>query len=169
MVPGEESLFRFYQALGYEVGFSNREQVISRGVSSDALLPVTPCSLEEYQRIRSRFLQGRRWIRYPKKNAAWQECLCQSSGGGLYRVGDGIAAVDCWSGSVMVKELLAREPEPAAQALLRTLGQERALVRTSVPLEAEEGKPFGVIKWLEPQAQARWAGHRDGYLAFAFD
>lgn len=169
MVPGERSLFDFYEGLGYETGFSTWEQTIPRENSAEQLPSVVPCSLEDYQRLRADRLRGGRWIRYPDKTAAWQESLCRGSGGGLYRVGGGIAAVECWGGAVAVKELLSDCPEQSAQALLLALGAERALVRTPVPLGKGPGKPFGVVKWLDPEAEEIWSGHRDGYLAFAFD
>ena len=97
MVPGEESLFSFYRTLGYQTCFSTWEQVISRE-NQTALPQVAPCTLEEYRQLRARRLQGRWWVRYPGRSGTWQEALCWDSGGGLYRVGDGVAAVERWGG-----------------------------------------------------------------------
>ena len=171
MVPGERSLFDFYGTLGYQTCFSTWEQIISRENPAAAPPQVTSCTLKDYQRLRAKWLQGSWWMRYPEESAAWQAQLCRESGGGLYRIGDGIAAAECWGGAVTVKELLSDCPVQAAQALLSVLGAEQALVRGPVPARAVEGqrKPFGVVKWLDPAARAWWQGEADGYLAFAFD
>ena len=166
MVPGEESLFSFYRTLGYQTCFSTWEQVISRE-NQTALPQVAPCTLEEYRQLRARRLQGRWWVRYPGRSGTWQEALCWDSGGGLYRVGDGVAAVERWGGEIAVKELLSRCPEQSAQALLAALGGERALVRAPGP--GAERKPFGVVKWLDPAARTWWQGGDGGCLAFAYD
>lgn len=168
MVPGEASLFQFYRTLGYEVGCSVREQIISRETMENSLPSVTCCVLERYQYLRGQWLQGKNWIRYPDKAAAWQKILCRDSGGGLYQVGSGLAAVECWGGGVVMKEVLAEQPEQAVQALLQTLGRDRATVRMPVSVP-HTGTPFGVVKWLDAQAKACWGGMTDGYLAFAFD
>lgn len=168
MVPGEPSLFDFYGTLGYQTCFSTREQVISRENPAEPLPQVTPCGLEQYQQLRTERLQGRWWMRYPERSARWQAQLCRDSGGGLYRVGDGIAAVERWGGAVTVKELLSDAPSQAVQALLVHLDAEEALVRGPVS-EQQPGKAFGVVKWLDAQARAWWQGGRAGYLAFAFD
>lgn len=171
MVPGERSLFEFYGTLGYQTGFSTWERVISRENPAEQLPQVTPCALEKYQQLRAQWLRDRWWIRYPERSGAWQARLCQNSGGGLYRIGNGIAAVECWDGAVAVKELLSDGPEQATQALLAHLGAKQALVRGPVPAKRAAGqrKPFGVVKWLDPAAQAWWQGEENGYLAFAFD
>ena len=167
MVPGERSLFDFYGTLGYETFCSLRERVITRDESPEGL-PVTPCSPEEYQTLRAEQLAGRWWMDYPRESLDWQARLCADSGGGLYRVGDGIAAVERWGGDIVIKELLSRAPDRAARSLLAALGGTHALVREPVPA-GEEGKPFGVIKWLDPAARNWWRGGEEGYLAFAFD
>lgn len=171
MVPGERSLFDFYETLGYQTGFSTWERVISRENPAEKLPQVTPCTLKDYQQLRARWLQGRWWTRYPERSGAWQTQLCRNSGGGLFQVGDGIAAVECWDGSVAIKELLSHCPEQVVQALLTALDKGQALVRGPIPAEMAGGqrKPFGVVKWLDPAARDWWQGGQDGYLAFAFD
>lgn len=168
MVPGAPALYDFYKTLGYRSGFSIREQVISRE-KGKAPLWVTTCTLEEYRQRRTQCLQGRWWVRYPGQSGTWQAQLCRDSGGGLYRVGDGLAAVERWNGAIVVKELLSRCPQQAVQSLLAQLDGSRALVRTPVDPREERKKPFGVIKWLDRPAEAWWQGGDSGYLAFAFD
>lgn len=168
MVPGEPSLFRFYETLGYETGCFTWEQVISRETTGLSGQPAERCTLEPYQRLREQLLAGVSHVRYPGDSLAWQEMLCNASGGGLYRIGDGVAAVERWGGSVVVKELLARDVPAAAQSLLQALGANSALLRTCPP-EDGQGKPFGVVRWLDEVARARWNRGGGRYLALAFD
>lgn len=166
MVPGERSLFEFYATLGYQTFCATFERHIVR--ENVPTLPVADCSPVDYQARRRELLRGRWRVEYPEVSANWQARLCADSGGGFFRVGDGIAAVERWGGSFVVKELLSDQPERAAQSLLAALDGARALVRTPVPT-GEPGRPFGVMKWLDPAAQDWWQGGETGYLAFAFD
>ena len=165
MVPGEESLFSFYRTLGYQTCFSTWEQVISRKTRRR-------CPKSPRVRWRSTASYG------PGGFRAAGGCVTRAgagpgrrrsagdSGGGLYRVGDGVAAVERWGGEIAVKELLSRCPEQSAQALLAALVRERALVRTG---PGSGAKPFGVVKWLDPAARTWWQGGDGGCLAFAYD
>ena len=166
MVPGEKSLFEFYAALGYETICSVTEAPVLRGAGP--FLPVKPCALAEYLRLRELVLRDRWRVRYPARSARWQERLCADSGGGLFRVGDGLAAVERAGDRLFVKELLSDAPEQAARSLLDALGAGSALVRTPVPVRGG-GKPFGVMKWLDDRARDEWKAGSRGWLAFAFD
>ena len=88
------------------------------------------------------------------------------SGGGLFRIGDGVAAAECWGGSVILKELLSCQQAEAAQAVLTALHADCALVRTVLP---GTPKPFGVVQWLDKETQRRWNQGQSRYLALAFD
>lgn len=168
MVPGEPSLFRFYEQLGYETACFTWEIRISRGKNTPPLWNAERCDTETYNRLRETLLAGTSHITYPAESLAWQEMLCSASGGGLYHAGTGIAVAECWGGNVVCKELLAPDVFQAAQAVLVALGAEEALVRT-VPPAGKEPKPFGVIRWLDGTLCACWNQGMGRYLALAFD
>lgn len=168
MVPGEPSLFRFYETLGYETACFTWEQVISQEKRDSAGLVAERCTPQTYQILREQLLTGISHVSYPEDSLAWQEMLCHASGGGLYRIGTGVAAVECWGGSPIIKELLARDVPAAAQALLQALGAESTQMRTCPPMEGQ-GKPFGVVRWLDENVRTRWNRGWGRYLALAFD
>ena len=122
--------------------------------------------METYQVLRERFLQGTSHVSCPLESLTWQKMLCDASGGGLYRIGDGVAAAECWGGSVILKELLAHQLPEAAQAVLTALNADHALVRTVLP---GTPKPFGVVQWLDKETRRRWNQGQNRYLALAFD
>ena len=171
MVPGEQSLFDFYAALGYEPIFSVRQARAKREPECP-VYAVTPLALEDYQRLRADWLRCDHWVRYPEHSARWQEQLCADSGGGLYQIeGAGIAAVERSGGTVLVKELLTDAPRAAVQSLLAALEAGQAVVRAPVSsgIVAGRDRPFGVMKWLDDGARDWWDAGSAGWLAFAFD
>lgn len=166
MVPGEPSLFQFYERLGYETACFMGEAIVKRKKYTPLHLKAERCDGNTYAALRERFLRGSSHVSYPAESLAWQEMLCNASGGGLFRIGDGVAAVECWGGGMVVKELLSHQVQDAAQALLQLCDAQQALVR-SVPSGAP--KPFGVVRWLEQERQHRWNQGRERYLGLAFD
>ena len=166
MVPGEPSLFRFYESLGYETACFTWETEISRETKTPPRQRAERCDVETYQVLRERFLQGTSHVSCPLESLTWQKVLCDASGGGLYRIGDGVAAAECWGGSVILKELLAHQLPEAAQAVLTALNADHALVRTVLP---GTPKPFGVVQWLDKETRRRWNQGQNRYLALAFD
>ena len=169
MVPGEPSLFRFYESLGYETACFTWETEISRETKTPPRQRAERCDVETYQVLRERFLQGTSHVSCPLESLTWQKMLCDASGGGLFRIGDGVAAAECWGGSVILKELLAHQLPEAAQAVLtalNALNADHALVRTVLP---GTPKPFGVVQWLDKETRRRWNQGQNRYLALAFD
>ena len=163
MVPGGESLFRFYESLGYVSAISCREETLCAGEAGESV--PRPCTVEYYRQQREKWLAGLNHISYPLPVLEYQHSLCQNSGGGFYALGSGVAAVERDGGVLYVKELLTDEPEQAVSALLGLLGGQRAQVRFPV-LSGEKGRPFGVVKWLTALPGADW---KNGWLAFGFD
>lgn len=163
MVPGEESLFRFYQSLGYEASILCRKETL-RQTGSGNYFP-RPCSSEWYGQQREKWLMGLNHVSYPSEVLEYQHSLCRSSGGGFYELGDGIAAAEVDGDTVFIRELLAQAPEQAASALLMLLGGAKAEARFPV-LPGQAGRRFGVVKWLEDGWRDKWQA---GWLAFGFD
>ncbi len=163
MVPGEQSLFQFYESLGYESTVFCREQPFFPGQPGRCF--PRPCTAEFYNRQREKWLKGLNHIRYPLPVLEYQKSLCRNAGGGFYDLGGGVAAAERDENQLLIRELLTDDPEAAASALLGLLGGETARVRLPV-LPGETGQPFGVVKWLTPFRPASWA---NGWLAFGFD
>lgn len=166
MVPGEPSLFQFYECLGYETACFTRETMVTQRKNTPLHLKAERCDLKIYQTLRERFLRGSSYVFYPEESLTWQKTLCDASGGGLFQIEDGIAAVERWGGNVVVKELLSHQMEEAAQAILQTCGVQQALIR-GVP--SGPAKPFGVVRWLTQDVQRRWNQGQGRYLGLAFD
>lgn len=161
MVPGEQSLFRFYAALGYQPSLLCREETMT---GSPSALTVTPCSPERYQREREFWLAGRNHVRYGAELLTYQAESCRLSGGGLYDLGCGVASAAAEGETLLVQELLTCRPEEAVSALLAALGRREAKVRFPAS-PGEGGRPFGVVKWLR-EVPTVWDS---GWLAFGFE
>lgn len=164
MIPGEKSLFDFYRSLGYETGASFRSLELE--AAEEGTLPVQPCSVEDYAARREAWLADLPHISYDSETLHYQHRLCRSTGGGFYRVGEGIAAVEVDEEAIFVKELLSTCPEKAISALLRTFHLQKALVRLPALPDEEKQQPFAVVKWLNADQAPLWKG---GWLAFGFD
>lgn len=161
MVPAEQSLFDFYQTVGYEPCIT----CVHRTMTQTAAGGVVPrrCSVAQYHAEREKWLSGLPHISYDAQTLTYQQSLCRASGADLYLVGDGIAAVEVYDNTLQVKELLTSDPQTAVSALLALLGAERAEVRFPA-LTSADATPFGVVHWLTPRAP--WHA---GWLAFAYD
>lgn len=165
MVPGEESLFRFYETLGYTVTLSHREVTWPQNALPITQTGLTPISAEEYQRERRLWLSGLARIDPAPQTLAYQQSLCRYTGGNLYRLSEGIAAVELWEGTAEVKELLCADWKSAAAAICARLSA--SSVHAYLPGEAQEGElvPFCVVKALGPEAVVL----QGAYFAFGLD
>ncbi len=163
MVPGEASLFAFYETLGYRTVFFHREQVFTRTGAADCT-PI-PCSGAAYAARREALLAGLPHMAYPPEVLDYQRSLCRRAGGDLFLWEDGLAAVETDGETLFCKELLTDRPQAAVNALLSRFGLNRAVVRT--PAGEGESKGFAVAKPLVPGWDE--AAEPSGYLAFAFD
>lgn len=150
MVPGEESLFGFYQRLGYRRAFPHQVTELTCPSPAPAA-EITHLAPEEYNTLREAFLAGTAHASYPPEYAAGQAELCRQSAGGLFSItlAEGascLAAAEHWDrGTLLLKELLAPDPvwKTAAAALCAHLGAEICEVR-----RPGTGGGFGVVKRL---------------------
>ncbi|MCD8341146.1 MAG: GNAT family N-acetyltransferase [Clostridiales bacterium] len=148
MVPGEASLFAFYEGLGYARAFPRQTRKGVPAAAPDAVIaPVPP---EEYGTRREALLAGSAHCRYPLPFLEAQQALSLASGGGLYTVTVGnapyLAAAEGGAGDALVlRELLgpAEAAPAAASALCAALGRGRWLFHAP-----GQGEPYGVVKWL---------------------
>ena len=166
-VPAQSSLFAFFAKNGFAPAFYQR-RVEARPVPA----PATPLSGEEYDALRETLLAGATHISQGPGQMEFQRQLCPAPGSGLYRLelahGPGCAAVECWPGAPVVKELLCHpQDEEQGAAAAAALCGGPAQVRLPAPQEG--GQPFGAIRWLYGAAPSRWQRSPRGYLGLAFD
>ena len=153
LVPGEESLFRFYAAMGYEMAGAIG--------SADVKVPlpgqVRPLSAGEYLRRRNEIAPANA-VGYTGAQIRYQQLLCDYSGGGLFALGDtGCAVVERLSGTtLLVKEVLGFDPLLAGSHLLHHCGGSHAIVR----FPDDTDKPFCMGKRIT---------RTPCYLGLAFD
>lgn len=149
LVPAEESLFTFYEKLGYKTCFFHKEYTVTPKKSGK----VSPASPEVYRSIRE--------LQLYDNFLSYEEYLLPCAGQ-LYRIetADGLYCGCCYKKdrTLLIRELLPDSPE-AASALCAHLGCEKAVVRTM-----GEDKPFGMLRSLKktPIPQC-------GYLGLALD
>lgn len=165
MVPGEESLFRFYAGLGYDTVLHHRDVVWQRGELPITAPGMTAIDAETYAAERSRWLAGWNRVDHEAAGLGWQRALCVSSGSGFYRLAHGIAAVEVWDDVAEVKELLCDDFKAAAAAICAGLGTQSVHCYLPDVVELGERRPFAVVKALGG-AEAVPA---DSYFAFGFD
>ncbi|MCD7929262.1 MAG: GNAT family N-acetyltransferase [Clostridiales bacterium] len=164
MVPGEPSLFAFYETLGYRTIFFHREQIFTQ--TEPATCTPVPCDGAAYAALREALLAGNPHMAYPPEVLDYQRSLCRRTGGDFFLWGDGLAAVETDGETLFCKELLTAHPQEAVNALLAHFGRKRAVVRTPAGPECE-AKGFAVAKSLVPGGNLQ--AEPTGYLAFAFD
>lgn len=161
-VPAQPSLFAFFGGCGYEPAFWNR-----RTVALPASVPSSPVTPSEYGKLREDLLKDTCHVSYGEGLLAFQQMLCPEQGSGLYRLelprGPGIAAVECWPGYRVVKEVLCHPgDERVAMEGAAALCGGGAEVRR--PEDSRWGDPFGAIRWLDHRPR-----RVEGYLGLALD
>lgn len=165
--PGEETLFHFYETMGYETQLFSREITLAAGPADGTLAPMTP----RLYNNRRRELLPPGQLEFSVDFCAYQAAIGAATGGGLYRImlphAAGCAAVERYGNTLAVKELLLDQPEALPQAgalLLNKLGAESGWAR-SAPTRSEPGAPFGMVKKLRPD----FCPPSRSYLGLAFD
>ena len=181
VVPAEAGLFKFFGTVGFSPRFSTRKvellkTMLKPPAEGDWAGPVEPA---EYNAIRERLLAGLPAVRYPEFLIRLQQGLGSLSGGGLYRVEaggvEGCAAAEYVDGeSVLFKELLL-PPEQMGRGLAvlePLLPGRRCYVRPPAGWEGMPGsylQPFAMLKWYDPEKEARWGEDTHGYMGLGFD
>lgn len=170
-VPAQPGLFGFFEKNGFVPGFYLREEIVQPAPAPAPAVPIGPA---EYNDLREELLAFQTHVVYSWGQIAFQQelCgLCGRPGSGLYRLelahGPGCAAVESLK-QPLVKELLcARTDEARGAAVCAALCGAPARVR--VPAGAEDGRPFGAVRWLSGKGPSRWQAHPEGWLGLAFD
>ena len=156
LVPGEKSLFQFYQTMGYTTAGTIGERTISNRAETP-LLPVQQIAPEEYLRRREQALTVQH-VCWDLDEIRYQQQLSRFSGGDLFAIGShGCAAAEKMpDGRLLCKELLGCSVEEGAAALLQAFHVESGLFR----YPDSTGRPFCMGLGLQASPV---------YLGFAFD
>lgn len=131
--PAGDSLYRFYELLGYRISFYAKEQMF-HGKHSIFVSAVTP---EEYARQRKKLCPD--GVEYP-------HCLLalQAHYGTLVKIENlGCAALERTPTGWVARELLANDPETAAKALCSYLNID------SIEVRIPGTEPFAMAKSLD--------------------
>ena len=173
-VPSTPELHRFYALQGFGECFRHRQSVRRREelpapAAGDSARRVGP---GEYGPLREGRLAGGLHLSYGGEALAYQQALCEASGGGLFALtldgGTGCACVEMGPEGPAVKELLvpAGLEDRGLAALAAALPGERWTVRTPDPA----GEPFGMVRWYRRDIARAWDWvHGTGHLGLAFD
>ena len=149
LVPAEESLFSFYEKMGYRTVFYHREYTVQPRKGGK----IRAATAEVYRSIRE--------LQLYDNFLSYEEYLLPCAGQ-LYRMEteDGLYCGCCYKkdDTLLIRELLP-DSEAAASALCAHLNCKKALVRTM-----GEDKPFGMLKSLKGAPLPDY-----GYLGLAFD
>ena len=166
-VPAQPSLFSFFAKNGFASAFYHR-----RVAARPAAAPSISLSAGEYHALRESLLTGCSHVVQGAGQMEVQRRLCPHPGSGLYRLelnhGPGCAAVECWPGAPVVKELLCH-PLDEAQGAAAAAALCGGPAQVRLPAWEEDGQSFGAIRWLYGASPSRWRRAPRGYLGLAFD
>ena len=178
-VPAEESLFCFFQSVGYGPQFLCDERRYMRcDLSKASGASAELCDSKVYNATRLCFNFKQPAITYDESLILWQQEVSVLAGAHLFRIeagGDiGCAAAEYMDGGmVIIKELLISQPnaDAAVSALSRVLPADAYIVRTpadgSEPLDSV--RRFGAAAWYNTAFERAVAQWPNGYLGLAFD
>jgi len=166
--PAEESLFGYYERLGYThtLPIAEGEITYAKARNNVIIHNIMSTNFETYAQLRQSLLPPSA-VAYPEAFLHYAAPGGESSREGLYRLeleGQiGCAAVERRGGRLFVKEILpATFAELGTQALLEHFDMESALYRT-VPENG--GRPFVLVAFAEDSPPTNF----DAYFPFALD
>ncbi len=162
--PAEESLFAYYEKLGFSACFGFEEKAFK---TDEIITP--PCALKsaevtEYEAVRENLLKEIPHLEYSPEALLHQKKLCLDSGGDLWVFEGGcMSAERSYSGDVIIKELLCRDASvPLAVSAVASLMPANRYILRSPPLGSSSRK----------NGLARFAAETisvNAWLPFAFD
>lgn len=166
--PAGEPLFDFYRRRGFETCFAVSEHACT-DVGLALTGSVTRVTVRGYAALREELLHGRTHIDFDLKLLAFEEALCNASGGGLFYVateGDRCcAAVEIRDGHAVIPELIVPSASRynAAALVARCVKCQSFTYRTP-PRRDDDSRAFAMLSSpREPENEPlAWFG-------FAFD
>lgn len=109
LCPSSDELFEYYSGRTEmrDFFYVNERTFYEAPVGNNIVLPLE-INANEYSALREELLDGIVHIKSDLRILEYQALLCNELGGGLYRIGECCAVVECQpDGSVCIKELLA--------------------------------------------------------------
>ena len=166
LLPGEESLRLWYAERLHAVDLTSYiEYMLPKEKAEPVLAPLQRLDAASYLRRREELLKNLPHMETPYDFMQLADEALTSSGGGLFELGYGIAAVERFGTSVCVKELLLTpgiDSHQAAKALAGHFPAESFSVRLPAYSSASEHcKPFAMafsLQELPPAAPGLWWG-----------
>ncbi len=171
--PAVPSLFGYYRkSVGLEDFFLAAEQRFSTDAS--AVSPRGSCeriALSDYFELREAMLKDIVHVCFSERAMLYQEHLCASSGGGLFRLhmegGDGLFASEKHNGEVHVKELLCGAgDEDTALALITSAHPDERIINVRKPARSSDYSNYFAM--ITPSVNISKGGNPP-WLGFAFD
>jgi len=132
LCPSEDSLFEYYKThTGFFDWFYTGEQVYKNEFYNCGTSPLIKLSAYDYMILREEMLEGITHIKHDLRVWEYQEYLCNELGGGLYRIGDSCAVIECQSDStVWIKELLTNKFSPCNKHTTEIYRNESFIINT---------------------------------------
>jgi len=110
LCPSDDSLFDYYNSRSGFIDWFYANECVYKNISpySDPIIPVE-ISIDEYISMRENLLNKVVHIKHDFQTLQYQVDLCGLLGGGLYKIGDACAVIECQAnGAVWIKELLIK-------------------------------------------------------------
>lgn len=155
--PADLPLYGWYgRVLGTAAAAYTSELRLEAGKSAEPAAAAADVSYAEYNRLRETLLSGTPHAVFSDGFAAIEEMLCRAYGGGLCKIGGGIAACYVEDGVLCVRELLCRDGElrscaaglmarfGCASAAVRVAGRAQPLIAAAPAAALPEGFVWGL-------------------------
>lgn len=174
LVPAEESLFGFYEKLGYGVDFYRWEKRIE---DDTFCLPTefSPCSYQMFAGMRAEYLNTlSNALVHPDRELRYiYRELCGCCGSVLRfseESRDCYAAYTAEGGQLYLREQTGADPEQIARSLMGLCGSSSAVIASACPFPGAERRAWGMGKWLG-EGSVSLSEHLSGpgYMALMLD
>lgn len=163
-MPATDSLYGWYEkVLGAHCAFTVRERRFRLCEPSENIV-IKRLSALDYLQEREKKLAEIAHVSFSEKLLEYQNYICEASGGGLFSLCGGCAAVEKRGKTLYIKELLA--PTRAVNALMRELGTTQAIARTPSSFPAAKAWRLRKTAAVLPNAGREIV---DAYWGFVFD
>jgi len=180
LCPSEDDLFEYYsKRTAFGDWFYAFEQLINEVPACESLFTLNEISVNEYHDMREKLLEGRIHIVHDLPTLEYQAMLSKELGGGLYRIDDACAAIECQpDGSVWIKELLLPslpgDPSTSDSCYQKTIASiaehfpaQEYVVRC--PAKVGNGRRFGMLAYTKDLEAKMFLIDNYPWYGLAFD
>ena len=176
--PSEDSLFEYYSRHAKFKDYFYANELTYKNMSDIAKhrsdLKPEEVSITEYIYLRKELLGNKIHISSDPHLLEYQQKLCDELGGGLFRIGDSCATVECQpDGSVYVKELLSADCDvtQVLASLTSRFPSSKHVVRTPARTEGlfVGNRRFGMLTSSDMSAMGAENNDHTPWYGLAFD